>query len=361
MFDLFVHPSHQQYGKITYAEFDYLRVAYLRELGNIENYYHNRVYAVKSNHFLANLLTHLNVPMQYETEQYVNVATTRAPYLANAMRMTSVLDSGQLFDGVFYGPGCAELLLVDDSYFNPFYAELNWERICAVKVLLHPKSDLALLLPNGKVSGTEKGLAVLSINIPLLALQYRCFVQRQAKHVEGEIGQLGLSHFIHMFVLPNILYSHIDIAIQNRLMNITYQAPMGEAILKHPFPVYDYRHRIDRVLTKVNNELINRDYYFEEILRFVPSISSDSMQQALMMPDVAPTRQIQWAMLLSRLPIMAWMVEVVGGSGLGRNRSQFNALQKTLKRIQRENIYQQVLPEDLAYDTELTIERLLAA
>lgn len=146
--------------------------------------------------------------------------------------MTSDINYGQVFKGVFYGPSCDELILYDEEYFNPFYAEKEWMRINAVKVLLHPKSDLALLLPNGRDSSTGGGLAVISVNVPLLAIQYRGFLKSQMLKIKAEDdAKLGIQHFIHMFVLPNMLYNQIDITIMNRLMNLFYNAPMSEFYL----------------------------------------------------------------------------------------------------------------------------------
>jgi hypothetical protein len=345
---------------MQFPEFEYIRRTYQRELLNVVDYYRNRVYAVKSNHLLANLLYHINIPMQYSIDRYTDVALTRAPYIAKSFNMTSDINYGRSFDGVFFGPNCKELILYEEEYFNPFYAEKEWERISAVKVLNHPKSDLSLLLPNGKDSSTGGGLAVISINIALLAVQYRGFVKNQMTKIKQEAGILDIQHFIHMYVLPNMLYSQIDITIMNRLMNLFYNAPMSEPLLRHPFMVTNYTHRTDHVLTDVLDKLQNKTERFDAALNQIPTIIAKNMQDALEMPDLAPTRQVLWALVLSRLNIMKFLIDVSNDNSLTINRMEINQLQRMLRHFNIDAIFTNVLPKDLSYDAIQTVDRIMS-
>jgi hypothetical protein len=332
----------------------------VNEILNIVDYYHNRVYAVKSNHFLTNLIYHLNIPMQYSIDRYTEVAYARAPFLAKTLNMTSDINYGQMFKGVFYGPSCDELILYEEDYFNPFYAEREWMRINAVKVLLHPKSDLGLLLPNGRDSSTGGGLAVISVNVPLLAVQYRGFVKSQMTKIkEEDNAMLGIQHFIHMYVLPNMLYSQVDLTIMNRLMNLFYNAPMSEPLLKHPFKVLDYTHRVDHVLTDVLKVLRNKPERFDAAMNQIPTVIAKNMQDALQMPDITPTRQVMWALLLARLDIMKFFIDVSNETSLRINRMEINQLKRLINHMRIDAVFTNVLPKDLAFDTMETIDAIM--
>lgn len=362
MYGLFTNRTEYHLAQLHYPEFDYVRRTYLKELANIVDFYNNHVYAVKNNHLLVSLLQHIDIPMHYSVDRYATVAETRAPVVANAFRLTSEISVGKLFNGEFYG-GCQEILLFDDSYFNPFYAERAWERISAVKVVMHPKSDLGLLLPNGRTTSTGEGLAIVSINIALLALQYRCFSMRQQTKVDKR-SMLGLNHFIHMYVLPNMLYTQLDITLLNRLMNLFYGAPMGEAQVKHPFFVSNYSHRVDTVLQKAIETIQSKAERFDGALRQMPTVVAEDMQDALELPDLAPTRQCQWALMLSRLDIMQFLVDITtdpvthATNPLGR--MEINQLQRILRRMQDEKSFEAVLSGDLLFDTQEKISALLA-
>lgn len=358
MYRLFNEEERLHLPRMQFPAFEYIRRTYQRELLNVADYYHNRVYAVKSNHLLANILYHINIPMQYAIDRYTDVALARGPYIAKSFNLTSDINYGQVFDGVFFGSNCQELILYDEEYFNPFYAEREWSRISAVKVLAHPKSDFGLLLPNGRDSSTGGGLAVISVNIPLLAVQYRGFLKNQMTKVKQEVGMLDIQHFIHMYVLPNMLYSQIDLTIMNRLMNLFYNAPMSVPILKHPFMVTDYTHRMDHILLDVLETLTEKSERFDAALNQIPTIIAKNMQDALQMPDVAPTRQVLWALILTRLNVMKFLLDVSNESSITTNRMEINQLKRLLRQFDIDGIFTNVLPHDIAYDTIQIVDQI---
>jgi hypothetical protein len=348
-------------GTYHWPEFDYIRKTYLKEIYTIEQYYHSRVYAVKSNHILQYILDDLSVPMQYEPHRYVEACRARAAFVSKTVGLTSEIGFGKIHQGPFYGPGSQEILLYTDTWFDVDAVLNNWQNVISVKPLLHCRSDLNLMLPNGKKSGTESGLSTISINIAMLALQYRQFSLDQYKRMTAKNGLLGSSHFIHMYVLPNMMGPHIDLVIANRLMNLYYGKPMGQGLMRHAFAISDYSQKVDRILNKVLERLKSTKLSDAEILGFIPSIFNSSMLKALQMPDYAPTRQIWWSLLLSRLDIMKFILDIgLLSTGYHLFMPDINQLKIDLYRLKRENILKNVLPFDLYYDYNDIIEEILA-
>lgn len=359
MFELFQsttpHPGSQRLP----PEFEYVKRTYLRELLTLQEYYHSRVYAVRNQNLLVRILTHVDTPMEYIADRYVEVTRVRAPYLAKAYRLTSEIDYGVVHPGTFYGPGTDEVLLYDDTYFDPVYAEKNWKRITAVTPIWHPRSDLGFMLPNGKATSTDNGLAVTAINIPLLALQYRCFLRDQLVSQKTDAGMLGPNHFVHMYVLPNMMFAHTDIVIMNRLMRVYYGLPMGEARQRHPFPIVQYDNKLDSVLSKIVTDYQNRPMQYDWLLSAMPTISSEDMAHALLMPEIAPTRQVWWSMMISRLETIGFLIDLGGEEGIRRNGVHLNRLNRDLRRLKRENIYDQVLPYETSRPIRLLSDKLI--
>lgn len=361
MYQIFENTQQGATGLYHFPEFDYIRRTYLQELSTIEDYYHARVYAVKSNHFLQYLLDDLSVPMQYEPRRYVEACRARANFVSKTIGMTCDTGFGKIHQGTFYGPGSQEIIFNVDEWFDIDEVLGNWQNIIAVKPLWHDRSDLNLMLPNGKKSGTESGLSAISINVAMLSLQYRQFSLDQMTRMGQKNGLLGTSHFIHMYVLPNMMGPHIDIVIFNRLMNLFYGKPMGIGLMRHAFPLSDYSSKVDHVLRKVlaRLETIRADEV--EMINFIPSIFSRTMIQALQMPDIATTKQAWWALLLTRIQIMKFLIDIgaISGSNL-MNTQDINILKKDLYRLKRENVLQTVLPYDMYFDFNSTIDEILA-
>lgn len=358
MFQLFTQDNMVQYPVTKMPETDYVQRSYMREMLNVEDYYHNRVYAVKSQHLLNQILYHLTAPYEYSPDRFVEVVRTRAPYVANVFNITSDIHYGSIHDGTFYGPGCPEILIYDDGYFDPYQIEKHWKNAVAVRPLLHPRSDMKLLLPNGRDVTAEKGLAVVAINLPLLVFQYRCFVRDQM--VKQTEGQLSSAHFIHMYVLPNMTYQSADLAVLNRLMNIYYGAPFGQPGFKHAFRIVDLTPQLDRMLSKLIGTVRNANMPFAAALETFPTVTGTTMYNVLRLPDFVPVSQLWWAMFTSRIFIMKFLIDIGGDRGKHRNRGEIVQLQRIIKRLRNENILQAKLPQDLYYDVNLVLDEIMS-
>lgn len=358
MFEIFQSTVVHPFGKKLPPEFDYVKLSYLRELLNYQDYYNSRVYAVKNQNFLVRLLTHVDTPLNYDIPRFVEVTRTRAPYLAKAFRMTSEINYGDIHNGSFFGPGTDEVIIYEDTYFDPVYAERNWRRINAITTLYHPRSDLGFMLPNGRDSSTDTGMAFISINLPLLAVQLRSFFKDQyVNRYMSDGSSLGIPHFVHMYVLPNMMYHHTDVVIMNRLMRLLYNEPMGKELLKHPFPLLNYTDKLDNVLIKVIDVLYDTRIDYADLLASLPSISSRDASICLRVPDMGSTRQVKWALVLSRLHIMKFLIDLAGADSIGINRSYISHLKGTLKRI-KGGAYVDILPYERVKEVERTMDMI---
>lgn len=359
MFQLFTKHFDSQNGVIKPPEFDYIRRTYEHQLRIITEYYKNRIFAVKSQHLLSRILTTAVIPVHYDLYRYLEAAFTRSPYVAKHFLLTSSITYGQIRPSVFYGEDNDEIILYNEDLFDVQEAINHWQDIQAVKVLEHPFSDLGLLLPSGYKHSTDTGLVVMSINIPLLLIQYRQFLlQQQFKVNTADESMLGVTHFIHMYVLPNILYSHLELCIVNRCMNLYYGAPMGESLKRHPFHVIDYKDKVDKSLTTIIKRLKKTRMLYFSVLKNIPSIYHEDSQDSLQMPDIAHTRQVWWALLLARLRIIQFLIDIGGESGVHMNGSLINKLRIDLKRLREENVIRSLLTGDLYEDIENQINAL---
>jgi len=340
------------YGILRYAKWNYVRAGLLRNLETTKNYYYSRIFSVKSNHFLSRLINTINVSHNHELDRYYDIVDAKANVIAAAMRMTSSLQRGSMFNGVFYGPGCPEIIMTDLDSFNPFEIYKNWKTVSAVKVVMHSRSDLNLLLPNGKQTGYETGLAVITVNIPMLAVQYRAFAadQMYMDKTDGT-GLQTVSHFIHRFVLPNMLPSHLDYCIFNRLSNLVNGAPMGEASQKHPFALVDYSSLCNDVQLEIVSDMKDKEREYKSILTTIPAITKQSMTDVLELPANAPTRQITWAQVLSRINALQVMIKLGGAGSVGRNMAILNEFGREFKQYQQDRSIEGFIPRDLYYDT----------
>jgi len=360
MHTLFNYQTTVQQGIVKFPDWSWVRDGLKRNLGTTIAYYRRNPQAVRSEHFLVRLLQSISVPKSQQTERYYSNVDALALHLANALKMTSPISNGKIFEGVFYGPGTSEILIAVDTDFDPLWAHQNWENLPSVTVLRHPRSDLGLNLPDGQATGSETGLAVIAVNITMLAMQYRAFRMNEERNAKFVDGQRSVMQFVHMYVLPNMLPSQTDLAIFNRIDNLSKGAPLGQSKKRHAFYLPDtYDRRCQQIQQNILAEIAKTNLDFVTIMRSIPTVTRENLEQTLRTPNIAATMQVDWALTIARLPGLAFLTRVAPEGGRNRNRQELNAIQRMALRYKTANVMRNRLPPDLYWDVQLEIDDVL--
>lgn len=308
----------------------------VEDVDKIVSYYRSHNTFVRTDHLLVKLVSMFNIPLDYDLDRYYEIATARAMAVCNSLDITTTLNEGRWFDGVFYR-GSREMIFGYAGTDSPFELAKDWRNLQAVKVLDCPVSNLNYMLPNGQMHNVESGLASIAIDVPKLMIQWRGFLlHERMRMMEDEGSHLGPRDFIGKYVIPNMLYSQSDIVIHNRLMNLQSGAPMGDSVRKHPFHITDYSDLLDIGLGVLLERFQRTQMRYEDLLENIPKVFSDA---PLAMPDMLETRQCWWRLFLTRLKAIEFLTDVAGETGRHYNRNSLNELKIDLKRFKSDNIF----------------------
>ena len=359
MYKIFEKKYSENNGIIRPPEFDLVKRVYEYQIEDIVNYYRDNQKMISNQHLLVRMLNIFTPSLDYDLDIFISLIYTRAPYVAKHFRLTSEIEAGVLFDDLFYMG--KNILIYNEDYFNVYETIGKWKEAKAVTVLKHPISSLKFLLPNPlRYPTNESGLSVISINLPMLLVQYREFLRTEALKPDGTRG--GAQSFVARYVLPNMMYSHIDRCIFNRFFNNFYGYDNNDdEPIKHPFMVIniDYSKRVDKV-SKILLEYMNKKslpYY--SYLKLIPSIYSEDAQEAMLMPESIKTRRNWWALYLARLDEMCFLIDVGERPGVYRNRDLLSKAKIDISRLYRENIYQIALEGDMLSDVYIKMDKIL--
>lgn len=345
MLNLFNEQSPTIRGNIVLPEFIYVKNGLYANLLKMVSYYRENPRSVDSSHFLVRLLQSITVPLSMMDLRYVDLVSDLADDLSMSLQMTSPGYYGKAFkDGVFYGRGFTEVLISTSEFFDVEDAAANWEDLEPIRVLAHPKTDLNLDLPNGRSTGSEVGHAVLAINIPLLALQYKKF--REREHQLELEHQRTVMQFLCMYPLPNLLYSHLDIAIFNRLHTFFKGGETMVSMRRSPLFIHDHSTRLDIYLNKLLRILERRDLYFDAMLTSIPLVSSVSLRDVVRLPRIPLTRQVLWSLIMARIPYISFLLQLNFNSGSNRNRKDLVLIDREIKRLIHDRGLQQGLTRE---------------
>ena len=345
MISLFDYYPDISTGTIHPGNWHFIKTGYLNNLKKVKSFYGKFPLVLNSSHFLVRLLESLAVPMDVSLNSYFNSIDAKAVHLAMGFGITCSNNKGNVFDGVFYGKGSVELFLLDDSYFNNKEVNDNWQQVSAVTPLLHPKSDMDLLIPNGKTTSPEEGLSVISINISKLAVQYRAFLNAQDPD-----NPLPTTFFVSAYVLPNMLDMQTEISFFNRLYNVVFNVTKGINVtkVKHSFNLANYEGHLDTAIINVINNIEIGIKRFETILKTIPSIVNDNIYQSLLMPDVAPTLQVDWLLTATRLKAVNMLLALAGTEAYTKNSLDILQIVRSFHANSNASIIGSMLPNKIA-------------
>lgn len=352
MYEFFERSALRNRGAISAPFFSYIREGVTNELGKVVAYYRERSLASRNDHILVQLLRHLNISMQRDLYSYVGAAEDRMASVARTFRITSALNVGKVFvPGDFYGAG-AEILIADDTEFDIENAMLNWRELEPVKVHRHPFTDMSCALADGHYKGSkETGLSIISIHFAKLAIQYRGWYMEERKGLDGITEPIG--QFVWRYPIVNLVRSHMDIVLFNRLSYHHRGFQLAPYRRVHPFNIIDYSVRLDGVMDKLIDGVLDRQRTFEEYLLNLPSFRFENILPTFELPDVVPTRQVEWALVLARMPLIIFLLSVGGDRQHPANRHYINRIRETLWEIRNDRGLVNVIPTDLYNEFEM--------
>lgn len=347
MYELFEDVNHPKHPTVKPGQIDLLRRTYKREVQKVIDYYGSRVYSIDNNHILNRMIVTGCPAVRYDLQKFTSAIKTRAPSLAAVYELTSSEKYGKVRSGNFYG-GTMEILLHDSSDFDEEQVYANWRYAEPVKVLTHPFSDYKLVLPDGKKYTSKDGLlTVLSINISMLMVQYKAFVDSRIALNDEDRMRLGSAHFIKMHVLPNILKSQVELVLYNRLKNQFYGIPGHECEARLPFPIIDYTSIADDIAKEYIDRFADKPMSYAQVLQSIPGIYKSNMLDTLCMPDEAKTKQVWWALFLTRLEDMFFLMHLLGDRGMKNNTRYYEKMVTSCRFFLRDNSFKKVVSESI--------------
>jgi hypothetical protein len=356
MYQLFQAQIRALGASILFPEFNHAQLGLQRSVQQVITYHENNPHGLNGSHFLVKLLGSLNVPLSMPYDIYNDKVTDQALNLAMSLKMTSALSKGHVFDpGVFFGPDIREILIATIDSYDTSLLKDQWHTLRPIEVLYHPKTELNLALPDGKHHSVEGGYAVITINIPMLASQYRMW--REYDRRANPDAPRSVMQFLTMFPLPNMLYSYLDWAIVNRTIHKFFDLDLPKVKNPNPFYLTDYSAEVDKTLTHYLQAVETNGWNFDMMLNALPQLSSRSTVRDLIQPPaMAFSQQLQWAIVMARLPLISFLVQLNFSTDNQRNQSYLNTIRRWLRQFDL-NRTLKALPPDMYDEAMVFIER----
>lgn len=294
-------------GSIELRQWRYVADGLHANVEKIEQFYRDYPIAVSGSHLLVRLIQSINISRTLPFDRYIANCSARSLNVAQALKITSALGKGQLWDGVFFG-GSQEIIVAHDTLFPIQAAHENWKVLQPVTVLLHNQSNTTLLTPDGRKSTLDGGVSVIAVNVPMLMAMYYRFNQEQdAQELNGQ-PRRTIYQFVAGYALNNMVRTQLDSVVFNRLYNKVSGVPNTEAIRKHSFFTVDYDQALDLTAEQQLAWLRNQKRRFPSLLLGTQVPMAGNLWEFSHLPTVPATLQVFWAMTVSRIKLIAFLV-----------------------------------------------------
>lgn len=356
MFDLFRQYPIGNVGGAQPPQWAYLKRHTEENIKTYKEYYKHSSLAINAENILIDILYSLAVPMSYEPERYAQAVQDKYPSSAMSLGLISAVSYGRRTKPGFFGRHACELLVALDEPFDAQAAFQDWENITAVTVLSHPFTIFGLPAPFASHDSLERGPIVIAIDVPKLALQFKAFLESQSQ----DDDTYGAMNFATKYVWPNMMPSYLEQVWFNRLAaGIVGLKPNKHLFFKLPFQMANLNAQLENcekfVKETMNNMLSNT---FEYQLKTIPALFADDMYQALVLPGVASTTQVSWAMDLARLKHLTYLTLVNDGRSCGPSREELQQAITSLVHNYAVRYMQQHLPQELFLQQDYYINQI---
>lgn len=359
MYSFFTEVDRQEHGQYVVPIWEQLKVNIAAQHDVVEMYYRNTSYGSSSAHFFVRLLQSISIPKSLSDVRYYENMLGMALNFSMAMQMTSSIYKGKIHSNILYGKGSQEIVIATAEEFDYEAAIADWRNIRAVRVVRHPRSDLLIAPLDGRTESLEQGISVIIVNLPLLALQYRSFILDEFRKLKAAVNEAystaTTQHFVYRYIFTSAVRSHIDVALLNRLsLRLDGQEP-GTVERRLPVGLADYTARIDYVLNRIATQMVPEKKSLQAYLTNLPAINAPSQSERWLLPDIAPTRQVSWALNYSVEPLLKLYLRAAKGLGARANGTMIYSLTRLQRSLTSDTSYHQVLPPEIYLEFKQTL------
>ena len=303
-------------------------------LKNIKAMYRNSVRIVPSDHILIQILQHLPFRTELNDEEYYRFCHSASKLTHRALNLnTSTVLSGKSAKPYFYGQNITEFYLVEEMEIPyHFNASSYWRDLTPVRALSHSLTGLSFNARDGSTFTKQKGQAYLSIDIGLLAVQYRHWWlfnnDTETQHHPSSVNQ-----FVYQYPLVNLIESDIEFCFFNRLRAALGYIEWNDDLARHGLAILDLRPLTDKVWSEWLGRIKTAPRRFIDLPAQIPALFAENVKDCILIPDIFFNRQNLGIFTLAFLPYLSTLSRLSGETGSRDNGSVQTLLERWYHRF----------------------------
>lgn len=326
-----------EYVYKKYTRFEYIQRRYKHDLDKVVNYYRQRERAVNNTHILSKLITNISPNIELNVIDYLKYVNATARFISKQFNITSNINYGQVHNNVFYGNNSEEIFIYVEKDIDLYDLGDNYDTICSITPVYIEDTDLDYYVPMGNKELRKPSLSVYEFDIVTMMLQYRYWCIDRLSNDQS----VNPNVFVATIIIPNMVYKIFDLALWNRFVYINRGYYIPKFVIKQPFTLLSLEDSVDKIYKDINKLISNNDIPLKNLLENIPAVTSDTMNKVLELDISFYTSQSEWGIWLSRIFVIADILNIFNKEGMKRNTSLVNTLPVKMRALENRstNIY----------------------
>jgi len=341
------------------SPFQFAKMSYLRS--RIDENYRSLIALrdgstgrLDSSHLLMTILISLSVKFNGDLIDYMSRVEIQAKSICSSLGITSSFSKGRLFtESVFY-PGCPEIILyARNTKWTAMDLWRDWRSVTPIEILNHPitSTKVVELAVKNEMAIEHEDLAVISIDIPLLAAQWKMWQAAYPGH--------SMEEYLTTVPLAGAIKSHLNVAMFNRvqaMLGIRKTSNVQTNLNFSQTPTDDHADEIVRdVIEKISGKAMTGN----QILSTIPVPYGDNYLDAVALPSMTPTFQVTWALIAQKMEPAAMVLEFGNRFGFDRLLKEVTVIKRTLINIKEDKTLSNGLTSPTAAYLEQRMQELV--
>ena len=333
----------------VFKRLEYVQQGIEENIRRLIDYRHANNRVVRSNHPLVKIIRTLPVDFNIGYRYYYDKIVDSYNDYLTALGLWGSYKRGRTYTGVFYGGQCLEVLLADDQPAPENLETIDWRNLSPVRILRHDNLNLHHYSPELCWREGLVNYCVVYIDVPLLMVQYRKWMEDQMQ-LPGEERD-NLRRFVYHYPLTNMISSHVAITVANRFAYLQGYGKIKPMKAVSALALIDYTAKLDEAQKEILKDVGSGRLSISEIAYTLRLIHGQSIGNLIELPELLQTRVINWLLLWSTTPYVTLVSAIYNESGSSRGRGAIKNALKFLKRYETDNMYQMV-PEPIKNQLE---------
>lgn len=292
---------------------------------------------VPADHWLVSYLIIATSKLGYKPELTPQESFNRTDYLteelARVFGFTTEYNAGRLHIG---DNGAVTIYVVGKSQRRKqINANTPYWNMVPLRFLAHSSTSLAMGNHAEPEDLVGSGFDVIELDLAILHYQATKFTEFWLSHSPD--APRSLQQFVAMDVLPKLKQSQYDIAIMNRMVAMVTHAPVSMTVPRLPKSFPDRHREMDNVLKMHLDFILGRELTFEQAIAFIPTPLGNNPFITLSFDEYLPTRQIGWALLITRYSLLTYLFTICRVDKDRSRRWPIGEIKRAIKRIDNDS------------------------